>query len=614
MNYEQVLRAQLLSPTNVNFLLSVILDNYKISQKAVPKCTGIITGYLTTYLANINRFPENKDELIDAINFLNRKCYDDFVVYLSKKYPRLEMYKKVVNGANDPGNGVENDVPNDVENGVPINPPISVPINPPISVPISPSINPPINSSISPPKPKCEEITILTEEEKNILLKMHGVQPPKPVNDDSSLMLNPTAIKIISMLSNQVSPKTAVVDEILDIGQVNKLLQSFSKVNKVNKVDVIDKDTHNDTLKDISKVHISSKTDKPIQLKQLQIMEPIDEQQIGQSDEPSIEEPNEPEPENHTDVPSDTLSDDITIDLDNITKEQMPLLNRKLKELIFTRNKYMSEKNHSMSKKISADIEIIADAMKVFKEKCQKKSIECESKINGAVVTSNKASSDNTDNIYDLNLRLDPTNDYTDQKNIVIELNSDDKICDITLVNYFLPKNPNNITRFNNKFRVYFNESMNRFSIPPGIYDIQTLITYITSQVNFLEFVIDDNNIITIKNTLGIKFDLMIDDESVFHVLGFSNKADLCKDKLFYSGIRPYDLDSNTKCFFNLSGSSMDKMEMVFNEKIELGKCLKKSRLGVHMKQMVLTFKNGLDQFYDFVEPFDMFFRVTYAS
>ena len=91
MNYKDILRNQLLSKTNIDFLVNTVLTNFKISNKAITKCTTIINNYLSKYLENINRYPENNNELIEAINYLNKKCYDDFIVYLTTKYPNIKI-------------------------------------------------------------------------------------------------------------------------------------------------------------------------------------------------------------------------------------------------------------------------------------------------------------------------------------------------------------------------------------------------------------------------------------------------------------------------------------------------------------------------------------------
>ena len=205
-------------------------------------------------------------------------------------------------------------------------------------------------------------------------------------------------------------------------------------------------------------------------------------------------------------------------------------------------------------------------------------------------------------------------NNFNDLKNIVIKFKTDNKITDITLVDYLLPFNENNVTRFNNKFVVYFNNNITRITIPPGKYEIQALLDYIKSKATFLDFSINDKNIITIKNTMDMKFDLMLDSDTIFSFLGFNGKIDFYKEKIFYTGAMPFNTSANEKVSFNLSGSTMEPMQMEFDKSVIVNKSLKKSRAGIIMKQMVLHFSDAQNQCYDFIMPFKMCFKITYLQ
>jgi len=217
------------------------------------------------------------------------------------------------------------------------------------------------------------------------------------------------------------------------------------------------------------------------------------------------------------------------------------------------------------------------------------------------------------ENVEYLDLKFDPTNDYNDLKNIIIKFKSEQKISEITLVDYYLPYNSNNVTRFNNKFVVYFNNKLTKIVIPPAKYDIKSLLEYIKNQITFLEFTISDNKIITIKNQMNMKFDLIIDNDTIFPLLGFVSKSGSYKEKISYAGSQPYDISCNDKVLFSLSGSTMDPIQMTFDKETIINKCLKKSRAGVIIRQLVLHFSDGLGQCYDFILPFNMCFKITYT-
>src|SRR5579872_2777599 len=92
-----ILKSQLLSKSNIDYLLNLILSNFRLSPKAVSKCTHIIESNFNRYLNNLERFPSNNSELIDAIKFLNKKCFDDFTVYLTNKHPNTNLYRNSPN-------------------------------------------------------------------------------------------------------------------------------------------------------------------------------------------------------------------------------------------------------------------------------------------------------------------------------------------------------------------------------------------------------------------------------------------------------------------------------------------------------------------------------------
>jgi hypothetical protein len=89
MSFQKILTEQMLSEDNISYVLNIILRKYKINNKSIPKCKSIIKQYVQKYLENLNRFPNNNDEIIEAISFLNNKCYNDFCIYLHKKFPNI---------------------------------------------------------------------------------------------------------------------------------------------------------------------------------------------------------------------------------------------------------------------------------------------------------------------------------------------------------------------------------------------------------------------------------------------------------------------------------------------------------------------------------------------
>lgn len=543
MDYRNILGDHLLSKSNIDFLVNKILSNFKISTKAISKCTNIITNNFNKYLDNIDRYPVNDIELNEAINFLNQKCYDDFTDYLSQKYPDKNLSK-----------------------------------------------NPMMES-----KPY-EEIIIISEEEKNKLLNQHK-QNKNNMDDFLAYLTNPMILQMFNNLTMQCYrpyqknvPKMEnyiTIDEILDANQLNSLLSKFDNDKTLKKNNELEKINANinfildDTILGNKMLEKNITMDNTI----------IEDNKIINE---NIKMPNED-----------------AYDLANLRKEDLPIIEKRINHLIQLKKQYLSEKNNDKLEEVENEKEKIVNAVKEYKTKLANEAKENENRINGISMTKRIS---NEANVEYLDLQFDPTNDYNDLKNIVIGFKTDNKILDITLVDYYIPFNSHNVTRFNNKFMVYFNNKVNRIIIPPGKYEIDILLNYIKNQANFLDFTVDENKIITIKNSMNIKFDMMIEKDTIFPVLGFNERQDNYKDKLFYSGSQAYNLKNNEKILFTLSGSTIDPLSLEFDKQITLNKILKKSRSGFSMKQMVLVFTDNIGQYYDFILPFKMCFKITYTT
>nr|QZX43098.2 ankyrin repeat domain containing protein [Mimivirus sp.] len=304
----------------------------------------------------------------------------------------------------------------------------------------------------------------------------------------------------------------------------------------------------------------------------------------------------------------------------DLVQSDLPILRDEMNKLSSLKSKYLSENNKSVVSQIDDLMNQIGEKVKKFRDKLETVANDSKNKIN--TITSHTSHSSNTEENADyLNLEIDPTIDtidlkndnYGDLKNIKIELKTDKKITDITLISYFLPINNHNITRFNNKFIIYFNNKITKITIPPNTYTLETLFKYITSQASYLNFTVDKNNIVTIKNTMDMDFDLLCDriEETILPMLGFRDKINKYKQKTSYTASTVYNLDAN-HVYFSLSGSAMEPFHAELDKEITLNKSIKKSRSGIIMKQIILNFKNSVDQYYDFNKPFKICLKITY--
>jgi len=552
MDYRLKLRSEVLSEKNINQLVESILSNYRISQKAITKCINIVINNMTKYLTHLSNYPQNDQEFVYAVNFLNTRCYDDFIKYLETRYPDIDLKRHpVITDLKQPTKDAHATGASNME----------------------------INKShkVINHEPEITNVIVISESEKNELLKKYQMNiPPKslPSQDDLLYLLsNPYIMQLFSTTVNHIqTPKNIpiVFDSILSKDDANVLL--------ANNISILQS-----SLPDISSSPKISESDKDV---------------------PKETIPDPPKIEKHLDTPpkEDVIKLDIT---KGLTKEMLPLIEARVKELIALQN---DTNDLTIKEQFDDEKKKILKAVYEYKQNLHNAIKEDTKKINnlGYVINDN-------DNMASLDLKFDPTNDHNDMKNIVIKSKSDKKIADITLKNYYFPFNENNVTRFNNKFTVYFNNKLFKINIPPAKYDVNTLLNYIKSQATFLDFMISDN-IITIKNTMSMKFDLMIDDDSVYSMLGFTNKPSTYRENFSYTASGKYNMTCNEKIYFSLSGTSMEPMLMEFDKLVEPNISLRKAKNGINIKQITLSFTNEVGQCYDFIMPFNMFLQITYLE
>lgn len=494
MDYKKILATSLLSDTNVNYIVKMILDNYKISKKAIDKCNTVITGNLKTYLEKIDRYPTDKEELTQAISFLNKKCYDDFEIYLSQKYPGVNLKRDLPQkNPNKPHHVVE-----------------------------------PSHSKGIDPSPK---MIVLDEQEATELIKTYGKEKNNINNDFLQYLANPLVIQSLSVMLNQLNLLSYIggykIDSIIDEEQAKKLME---------------------------------KTNTPVQ----------------------------------------------SIDISNVSIETLPKIKTAIEELNALK---ATENDAEALSKIEEEQKRLASVVVDYKNKLTQTITETQTKLETyQFITQHDDSPDNLD------LTIDPTNSHEDLKNIVIKINHPErkKLSEIILVSYKVPFNENNVTRFNNTFVISYNDNVNRFFVPPGNYDIESLLQLIESKTMYLSFSVF-NNIVKIVNKYDVPFDLDINADSLFTMLGFVGDASNYKGEKEYTASKPYDIDCHKQIFFSI-GMSSDPLELKFNDKVELNKVLKKFKgIGGSCNQIKLSFLNKLNQVYDFDKPFQIFLQLKWT-
>ncbi len=635
----QSLELHLLSESNINFIIKNILSRFKIknSKKTIDKCKKIISEKFNEYLDRLDGRPENNDELINTIEYLNNKCYDDFVSYLYIKYPNLKTipqqqhiqhipqqsqqsqvktFHPVIEKTNSPVNDIDisddyvsdsrNDRVSDSRNDRASdsrNDRASDSRNDRASDSRNDRVSDYDDNSLQNRGNDFFErknlfqnrydnsnnnyISIISEHDKNILIntykKKQKTSPPITKNNDFlSYLTNPAVLNMFTMLikdTNEKKVKTVKYDKILSPTEVSELLKTKTDNNSTTKLNI----------------EPAIKIDAKIDVSPIAKVDAIQDSKVNSS---SIEI-----------IDNSDHNAEMKIDLKKITRESLPDVQKRINEILELKDKFRKENNSEMISKLDSEKNEIINAVSEFKKELKKQEEVNKNKISSFSLS--REEGENNTEILDL--KFDPTNDYNDLKNISITCKTNTKIKEILLLDYYVPHNTNNITRFNNKFIIYFNGKINKIIIPPGKYEIDVLLNFIKNYANYLDFTIDDDKKITISNVMGIKFDLVNDKDTIYQLLGFTEKNEHYKDKLSFTANKSYNTNANDKIFFSMSGSAMNPMLLTFNKEISTNTVIKSSKAGVMINKLNLFLTDDNEQNYDFIEPFKMCFRITYV-
>lgn len=638
MEYKNNLINYLLSEDNIQYLIDMIMKNLTIGQSSKAKCKKLIIEMMTKNINNLNVNPKNETEIVELIATINRQCYVDFSIYLTNKFPNKNLHKnnpesvhieqKPIFQSNSNLIILTEDEKNKLleQNGM----------------------NPHTSSAMSSDL-FLEYLTnpSVLQMFQLMINQINQFNPQSTINNHIKVDMVMTEDEVYEILQNNLE-KTQTNDKLKisnkNKSDKNKLAQNKSDKNKHSKnklsKNTPDKNTPSKNTPDKNKsdknnklhsnniqTHRSILTEEKFDSSEEQSEEFHDlnlsnKVSESSSSDRSVEESNDmdgSEEISNNSSESDSLDNEFDLSK-GLTGEILLRIEQRIKDIVALKTSYLSKKNNSNSDDIDEKINTLDEEKNRLlasviecRNNSEKSAKENKNKINTLSTSSRPVDPD--PNVEYLDLKLDPSNDYNDSKNIIIKIKSENKISEILLVDYYIPFNANNVNRFNNIFSIYMEERAYRIIIPPSKYSIQTLLNYIKSQINFLDFNIDNSsNIITITNNMNAKFDLMLGDDTIFQMLGFNHKSNTYKDKMAYSGSEKYNAECNEKIFFGLSGTSMEPLLLEFDKKITSNTILKKIRSGFNLKQLNLRFTNSLDQFYDFIMPINICIKITYTN
>jgi len=84
-----------LSDSNINNLLDVIQTDIKLKEKSIPKCAAMMRDIMRNNINRCSRVPRNKEEYKGLVRHLNKLCVSEIVSHISKKYPDLQITRKI---------------------------------------------------------------------------------------------------------------------------------------------------------------------------------------------------------------------------------------------------------------------------------------------------------------------------------------------------------------------------------------------------------------------------------------------------------------------------------------------------------------------------------------
>ena len=297
---------------------------------------------------------------------------------------------------------------------------------------------------------------------------------------------------------------------------------------------------------------------------------------------------------------SDDLDPDIDIDLENLNKNTLIAAANKIRQLAGDRKKYLENGDTIMSKKIKKTIDKIASAISRHREKIVNdiRDIDHKKKID----TPKSPRSVKQDGDI-LDIYIDPSTNHELLKDIVVDIETNDKIRGIVLTEYFAPKTNNNINRFNNFFSIFVGDDMIKIFVEPGKYSIEKLLESINNDKNCLRMEIVDND--KIKVSADDEFELITNDSPLLELLGFTENQIEYQDEKSYVSTEKYCIDTCDEAFICISGSSKDPVMLDFDKTVKLEEpvYLKSMTSGTVLKKICVNLRNKLGQIYDFPSP-----------
>jgi len=572
----------LLSPENLQFIISKINQIFRIGRASENKCLQIIQTYFKKYISESPYEPETNEELIMIIDEFNKRCLEDFSCYLQKKYPNMNIYR-------------DREIQKD-----------TYLVKRKEEIPI---MDEPVQQHTAEP---VEEIQIISYEEKERLLKKHGFC--------NNLIQTPIFLQTLKFFMSQKN--TSPYDQLLTKEELLQYLQQKDLLKlDTNGESVVDNGSLNgesqhsvtDLLANMTaNLEAFTAEKNGNDLDRILKMKTTDENIKSKKDLQQVQKASQHQKKRDKELKNIDLI--INVDLEKIDKKIfLEQLLEKINKLHVYKEEYLQEDNTFMVKTIEEKIEEIKKIVLKIQEKFTHDIVESREKLEKIQIETKEETLEDNKKGDILNLQINPEveeSEINDLKNITIGIKEERKIKEINLISYFVPLEKNNIHPFNNKFSVYENEKIHTIRISPGYYDIHNLLKYIMAELTFLTLEVVDEKVVIRNKNEEVTFDLMISEDGVWKILGFT-KSCYKNESIYFASQKPV-MDSHQQVSLIFSGISMEPYLLEFEKEKIVKKCLKKSS-GLSYKKLTVKFLDSLEQDYHFPAPFKLSLHILYV-
>lgn len=636
----QSLHSKLLSPANIEFLVDNLYQNFKIGAKSRSKCQSMLTANLQRYLMENFPQPQNDEQVSEIMKAFNTRCYQEFLDYLATQYPGRNLRREI----SAPPAPVETVIKPPIEQARIISDQERTQLiemyrnhhqktqslnmqqmqlldyltNPYVLQVFANIIKEYNQNTVVQPNPQVQTINqpqhqvqtvsqppLQPQPQATIISKNADSSSSSESDSDSDSDSDKKFREEIAALKREQEQEKEKRYQGMKISELRRKKQALNET-RIRQVGTVPAKTPAKTpAKAPAKTPTKTPT-APIKQSSVKtspkIKRKINSKAQIQSTDPKVESDVEENAEVDIGVKS--------YDLSKLNSRTLPLVDNRVKVLKMCIDQAKNDKDEATLSLLQKEYTEILSALNKYRDKLSTISVRAENKIKNLEHEIVSRTQDENSDFHDLSIR--PEADFQSLKKIIITFKTERLISEILLVSYHLPRNGFNVCRNNSNFRIYHKQGgVQLLTFEFGNYTLAEIFRHITEKFPFLQLE-TQNDCVKISHRQGQKFDLMIENDTIFAMLGFRSQGYRNADS--YLANQPYNLSPNEKIYFSLAGTTMDPMALSFDEKICANQILKSSSTGLNLRQIHLLFHNDVEQCYDFSMPASICLKTTYLS